>query len=67
LNSKRIGPDLNILEYAQLKVTIQNLELQPNNKEVIAWKFDPEGEYSSSTAYRAQSLGSVQTNLKHLI
>ncbi|WVZ74607.1 LOW QUALITY PROTEIN: hypothetical protein U9M48_022769 [Paspalum notatum var. saurae] len=56
-----------LIEYVQLWRATQYLLLRPNNEDTVTWKFTPTGEYSSSSAYKAQFIGSIKTNFKDLI
>ena len=56
-----------LLEYVQLWRATQSLVLHTNTEDTATWKFTPTGEYSSQSAYKAQFIGSIKTNLKDLI
>jgi hypothetical protein len=54
-------------KYTQLWRAVAQLQLQPNSRDEITWKLTKDGKYSTSSAYRAQFLGSCKTNFCSLI
>jgi len=54
-------------EYTQLWRVVVQLQLQPNSRDGITRKLTKDGKYSTSSAYKAQFLGSCKTNFCSLI
>ena len=60
-----------IVRYLQQFIVVwefaQNVQLDSNTPDKITWKWTVSGEYTASSAYRAQFLGSIKMRLKPLI
>jgi hypothetical protein len=55
------------VEYVQLWNALSNIRLHSDREDKIKWKFQPDGKFTTGSAYHAQFIGSTQTNFKHLI
>ena len=54
-------------EFVSLWLRIQNIHLQPHMQDSIAWKWTPDGVYSTQSAYRIQFQGSFRQFWPELI
>ena len=68
--------DLNVLEcltvghlqeFLEIWTLAQEVHLQQDTDDQVAWKLSPSGLYSTASAYRAQFMGSTSCNLRQLI
>ncbi|KAG2640413.1 hypothetical protein PVAP13_2KG094016 [Panicum virgatum] len=57
----------NIYSNLELWLALRETSLSPGTEETIRWKWTANGEYTAASAYRAQFLGSVKTDLHLLI
>ena len=55
------------MEFVQLWKIVQQVNLRLHTQDEIAWKFSESGQFSTSSAYLAQFLGSISTNLNEII
>jgi len=54
----KITTATHVEEFVSLWLRIQNIHLQPHMQDSIAWKWTPDGVYSTQSAYRIQFQGS---------
>ena len=54
-------------QFVDLWLIVRDVHLSPGVADTIRWKWTSNGEYSASSAYRAQFLGLVKTKLQPLI
>ena len=55
------------VEFVNLWTRLQSVELRPGVLDQIVWKLSANREYSAKSAYMAQFLGAMDTNLDQLI
>ena len=51
------------VEFVNLWTRLQSVELRPGVLDQIVWKLSANREYSAKSAYMAQFLGAMDTNL----
>ena len=56
----RITTVTHVEEFVSLWIRIHNIQLQPGVQDSIAWKWTPDGKYSTRSAYRIQFQGSFR-------
>jgi hypothetical protein len=56
-----------LLQFMDLWVLINNVQLEVDVEDTIVWKFTESGTYSASSAYKLQFLGLVLSNINTLI
>jgi len=63
----KITTTVQIEEFVSLWIRLQQVHLQPETQDSISWKWTTDGTYTSSSAYRAQFLGSYRGHKTSLI
>jgi hypothetical protein len=54
-------------EFVQLWKNVQQVNLRPHVQDEISWNFNESGQFSTSSAYHAQFIGAIGTNLNEII
>ena len=65
-----VGPNFSLHHLQQFvnpRLAFRETSLNPDTEDTIRWKWTANGEYTAASAYRAQFLGSVKTDLHLLI
>jgi len=65
-----VGPNFSLhhlQQFIELRLAFRETSLNPDTEDTIRWKWTANGEYTAASAYRAQFLGSVKTDLHLLI
>jgi hypothetical protein len=55
------------MEYIQLWNALSHIELHTDREDNIVWKFNPNGKFTTGSAYHAQFIGATVTNFSCLI
>lgn len=69
---RKINPSINltvdhIIEFVDLWIRLEQIQLQLDINDDIIWRFEANGEYSATSAYRVQFLGSTSTTMNKTI
>ena len=56
-----------LAEFVQLWKIVQHVNLRLHIQDEISWKFNESGQFSTSSAYHAQFIGAINTNLNAII
>ena len=67
INTSTILSAQHIMEFVDLWMQLQGTQLRSDVEDDITWKFEANGEYSASSAYRAQFLGSTSTTMNKTV
>ena len=56
-----------VLEFFDLWTELQSFTFDASTEDSIVWNLTPNGEYSAKSAYRAQFLGAIYTDMKRIV